>query len=146
MNNLKSIITATAMLILSVLTGCSDQLVSTGELSSNTDSRQSAAIIDKSSVFHTVIRLKPSRSYRFNISNTGFVKINSINAENLSLSPDEDKLVTECQDMAINSTDNDLNLDCKSKGLDLREIEIVNTGSRMIDIDVKLTGTKNSHE
>lgn len=146
MNNLKSIITATAMLILSVLTGCSDQLVSTGELSSNTDSRQSAAIIDKSSVFHTVIRLKPSRSYRFNISNTGFVKINSINAENLSISPDEDKLVTECQDMAINSTDNDLNLDCKSKGLDLREIEIVNTGSRMIDIDVKLTGTKNSHE
>lgn len=146
MNNLKSIITATAMLILSVLTSCSDQLVSTGELSSNTDSRQSAAIIDKSSVFHTVIRLKPSRSYRFNISNTGFVKINSINAENLSLSPDEDKLVTECQDMAINSTDNDLNLDCKSKGLDLREIEIVNTGSRMIDIDVKLTGTKNSHE
>lgn len=146
MNNLKLIITATAMLILSVLTGCSDQLVSTGELSSNTDSRQSAAIIDKSSVFHTVIRLKPSRSYRFNNSNTGFVKINSINAENLSLSPDEDKLVTECQDMAINSTDNDLNLDCKSKGLDLREIEIVNTGSRMIDIDVKLTGTKNSHE
>lgn len=145
MNTLKSIIPATAMLILSVLTGCSDQLVSTGELSSNTD-RQSAAIIDKSSVFHTVIRLKPSRSYRFNISNTGFVKINSINAENLSLSPDEDKLVTECQDMAINSTDNDLNLDCKSKGLDLREIEIVNTGSRMIDIDVKLTGTKNSHE
>ncbi|MBL8006472.1 MAG: hypothetical protein JNJ56_02995 [Ignavibacteria bacterium] len=146
MNTLKSIIPATAMLILSVLTGCSDQLVSTGELSSNTDSRQSSAIIDKSSVFHTVIRLKPSRSYRFNTSNTGFVKINSINAENLSLSPDEDKLVTECQDMAINGTDNDLNLDCKSKGLDLKEIEIVNTGSRMIDIDVKLTGTKNSHE
>ena len=146
MNTLKSIIPATAMLILSVLTGCSDQLVSTGELSSNTDSRQSSAIIDKSSVFHTVIRLKPSRSYRFNTSNTGFVKINSIKADNLSLSPDEDKLVTECQDMAINGTDNDLNLDCKSKGLDLKEIEIVNTGSRMIDIDVKLTGTKNSHE
>ncbi|MBK8552117.1 MAG: hypothetical protein IPL53_14070 [Ignavibacteria bacterium] len=148
MKNLKMLLAALSLTALSFLTGCSDQITSTGESMSgnmeNSGISQAERQIDRP-LFKTQIRLKPFRSYTFNLSNTGLNLFNSVKAERIYSAADDDIFNDPCKDLRIIGSSNEkVELSCNSSSkLDLKEVTVVNTGSSMFDVDVVLTGKIN---
>ena len=140
MKTLKMFQIALVIIALSVLIGCSDQLMSP-EISS-TESKGLETLYPGSvklsgDKFTAEIELKPYGSYTFDYSNTGFVKIVSINAEIVTA-----KLPTfpECKNLIVYSSNSDLKLRCNSSGFSVKEITVENATGETVRISVTLTG------
>lgn len=154
MKNLKMFPTAIVLCVISIFAGCSDQLNSPGDSESfrltGNHGKEVIPTVEESfspdKYFRIQIKLKPHRVYRFNALNTGFDEINSIDVENL-LPEASSEYPTECQDILIygSTTDGDA-LDCHSKGFNLKEVIVENTGSKILDLDVSLEGVKKKYE
>ncbi len=144
MRNLKLLGAALAVVILSFLTGCSDQITSSGENAVNNAAVSEAESQIDRPLFHTEIRLKPNRSYTFNYSNTGLISFNNVKVERINFPSDDDTQNNSCKDIKVYSVQKlkKIELGCSGSNLNLKEIIVLNTGSSMIDIDVVLSGEK----
>lgn len=142
MKTIKILQTGLVIIVLSILIGCSDQLMNP-ELSTNNNSSNSyselstvnSALIS----LETQLDLKPNGSYTFDNSNTKFAKIKSIDAEIITVSL---PAYIDCNNLFIYSKSSalDVLINCKSNGLDLKDITIENTSDEAISLSVKLTG------
>lgn len=146
MKNLKMLLAALSLTVLSFITGCSDQITSSGKqdfaASDNEITLDAGRQIDRP-LFRTQIRLKPFRSYTFNLANTGLNVFNSIKAKRIYFSSDSDVNNDLCKDLRIVGSSNEkVELSCNSSKFDLKEVTVVNTSSSMFDVDVVLTGIK----
>lgn len=148
MKTLNLIKTAVVILVISILIGCSDQITSSGNVETQSNGKKLAVSetgfdLPVKNVYRVEIRLKPYRSYTFNKSNTPFVKFTAFDIVNI-VSPDEDKLISDCQDIKVYSTSvkYDKLLGCHGKGLNLSDITIENTTSQFISLRVELDGVK----
>lgn len=150
MNTLKMLKTVIVVLVLSVLTGCSeinDPVSSSGNTSVNNKPSEVNESVPNSgsavSVFKTIIKLKPHRTYTFGLSNTGFSKFTGIDVENISVDPYADRPVLDCEDLLIyGSLKDDIYIGCHSKEFDFKEITIENLSSGKIELSVSLQGIK----
>ena len=142
MNAIKSFQRALILIVFSLLTGCSDQLMNPEISSSGTNGYESLLTGTGNSAvnrLNTEIDLKPYSSYTFSSKNTDFDRINTISAEIITA-----KLPTllECQGLSIYSisSDADIFLSCKSSGLNLMDITVENTSDQPVRVSVVLTG------
>ena len=150
MKNLKMILSAMAILILSILTGCSDSITSSGgEYVKSSNKGRAPEMQEQISrpLFQTRIRLKPNRSYTFNQSNTGLSSFNSIDVGRIYSNKINSENIDPCGSLVIYGGDKELSktvsaLNCKSVNINVKEITIHNISSAMIDLEVILTGTK----
>ena len=163
MNTIKSFQIALIIFAVSVLAGCSDQFLSP-ELNTSVNSSENSEPSSTGNAhvnrFTQKIRLNIKGSYTFNYWNTQLLNINSINADVTARYFDgksgaiseiqgnsfEERMKIECQDISVtsSSSESDIALNCKSNGLNLKDITIENTSSGIIDVYVILTGVKRS--
>lgn len=132
--------------VLSIIVGCSDQFTNPEFSSADISGKETVNPVTENSAdnrYTAQIKLKPYKSYTFDYSNTGLKEIYAINAENITRNFDSVNR-NKCQDFIIYSKSslNDLNLVCKSSGFNYIDITIENTSSKMIDVNVVLTGLK----
>ncbi|MBL8006473.1 MAG: hypothetical protein JNJ56_03000 [Ignavibacteria bacterium] len=140
MKTLRMLQIAIAALLFAAVMGCSDSPVTTGGQKSEVINRPESSADNKLTLY---VRLKPGRSYEFNSYNTGFFKIIGIDIKNLSVSEESARPQGDCQDLLVYSgTKADQAFDCHSRGFAVRKITVENTGSRMIDLQVTLTGVR----
>ncbi len=146
MKTIKMFQIAAVTLVLSVLVGCGDQFTSpTSGGESNTQSNTQSEDLLSLNSFYAQIRLKPHRSYVFNLANTGFKKITSIDISNGSPDPETDKIFLDCQDIAVyGDSKDDLSINCHSSGFSASTIAIENLSSKIITLDVALSGVRDS--
>ncbi len=139
MKTFKLIQIAVVTLVLSVLVGCSDQFTSpTSGGESISQSEDLLAV----SAFSSQIVLKPYKSYVFDISNTGFRKITSIDI-NAQPDPGSDQMFLDCQNISVRSNPKyDQSLGCHSSGINVKSITVENLSSSFITMDVTLTGVR----
>ena len=150
MSFIKMILPVTVIMVLSIFTGCSDQITSSGETGSSEKGEgvvistveESLPVIQ---TYRTQIRVKPHRSYTFDVMSTGFDRFYSIDVNNLTLKQTEDKLADKCGDILVYS--NNLkkeSMSCHSNGFEVSQITVENTGSTFLDLDVSLRAFKQS--
>ncbi len=152
MKNLKMILPALIIFALSVFTGCSDSITSSGESNFNSTDKAGAKEVEKMTerpLYHGQIRLKPNRSYTFNIENTGLSSFTSSEIKNISPQQLKEDSADPCRSLFIyrggRTTEKKVNsLNCYEEKLDLKEITVQNTGSSFIEADVILFGTRPS--
>lgn len=151
MNNLKMIISVPVILIISIITGCSDNITSPGEIFNSSDKAVTIEVAKQTDrpLFHAQIRLKPDRSYTLNIENTGLSSFTSCDIKNISAQTGAEDTSDPCRSLLIysgsSSADKKVNaLSCHEEKLDLKEITIKNTSTSFIDAEVILFGTKPS--
>jgi hypothetical protein len=144
MSNLKMFHAAIVIMVLSIFVGCSDNITSSGETGSPqkgegvkaSETEESLPVIQS---YRTQIRVKPHRTYKFDEISTGFDRFYSIDINNLSVNINTDKEVTECGDILVYSSQlSKGSLSCHSKGFEVKEITVENTGSSFLDLDVTL--------
>lgn len=146
MNAFKMFQIALVITVLTFMTGCSDQITSSGNpesvspashgvMSASTENR------DKP-VFKTQIRIKPNRSYTFRHDNTGFASINYIKVDLLNEINDSES--GNCSNFQITGKNNfeKSQLSCESKGFNVNEISIQNLTNKFLDLEVTLDGVK----
>lgn len=136
MKALKMIQTAIAVIVISVLAGCSDQLISPTASNDTNNSVEinSAGNQAANNVFHSKIGLKPYQSYSFDYLNTGFFTFNSIWVA--------DKEVKSKLEIFGYLDDEVIVLNEESKGFFVRTISIQNVTSKALEIDVTLSGSR----
>lgn len=149
MKNLKMFQMVFAIIAVSLLVGCSDQLTSPADSEnieySNKTKKEVVPTVESLSAdryLRVQIRLKPNRIYSFNELNTGFAEINAISIDNLSFDLPEDGDINECSNITVYNTSDGYVLNCQSKGFKSKEIILVNTSSSLMDLDVVLAGIK----
>ncbi len=147
MRTLNLALSLLVMFVLSVFTGCSDQLTSPSADGSSTQNPSvNSATKEPSTIdlFRTQIRLKPYRSYKFNSSNTPFVRFNSVDVFIID-DPNLDKYAKDCQDLLVYSgvaNDKKGSFGCHIKGLNESEIVVENTSSGFVDLNIVLSGVR----
>jgi len=137
-----------------ILAGCSDSSnlagINTNDAMTVNQHKKETKIVSTGEAlgkeYKKEIKLAPHGSFTFNESSTGFQKFYSVFAENTSIDPNEDVLATKCQDFIIYSSEYDFFLDCNSSGFNLKDIVIENTSSKVITVNVKLTGAGRSKD
>lgn len=144
---------AFAVLVLSIFIGCSDSDNLTSSGSDNlpvTKSKKGVSELEDNipspvpviPTYRERIRIKPFRSYAFDVSNTGFKKITSVDIEQIS-SSEADANVQSCSDFAIHGdSEQDAFISCHSNGLQYKRIVIENLTSKFVELEVSLTGVK----
>jgi len=150
MSFIKMILPVTVIMVLSIFTGCSDQITSSGETGSSEKGEgvvistveESLPVIQ---TYRTQIRVKPHRSYTFDVMSTGFDRFYSIDISNLTVYPNEDRASDDCREILVYS--NNLkkeSMSCHSKGFEVSQVTVENTGSSFLDLDVSLRAYKQS--
>lgn len=146
MNAIRMFHIALVITVLSVLTGCSDQITSSGNtesVSSASHGVTSASTVHRDKpVFKSQIRLKPNRSYTFRYENSGFATINYIKVDYLN--DITDSQTDKCSSFQITGKNNfeKNQLSCESKGFNANEISILNLTDKFLDLEVTLDGIK----
>lgn len=144
MSNLKMFQAAIVIIVLSILVGCSDNITSSGETGSPkkgegvnaSETEESLPVIQS---YRTQIRVKPHRTYTFDQISTGFDRFYSIDINNLTVSTNTDKEISECGDILVYSSQlSKGSLSCHSKGFEVKEITVENTGSSFLDLNVSM--------
>lgn len=144
MNSLKMFLTAISILVLSILTGCSDQITSSGETGSPkkgegvkvSETEETLPVI-QNYVAH--IRIKPHRTYTFNESSTGYDRFYSIDIINQSAGADKDKEYSDCGGILVYSSQASKGyLSCHSSGFEFKDLTVENTGSSFLDLEVTM--------
>ena len=150
MRFIKMILPAAALIVLSISAGCSDQITSSGETGSSEKGEgvvistveESLPVIQ---TYRAQIRIKPQRAYTFDVMSTGFDRFYSIDINNLSLNPNEDRQADDCRDILVYS--NNLkkeSMSCHSNGFEVSQVTVENTGTAFLDLDVTLRAFKQS--
>ena len=150
MSFIKMIVSVTVIMVLSIFTGCSDQITSSGETGSSEKGEgvvmstveESLPVIQ---TYRTQIRVKPHRAYTFDVISTGFDRFYSIDINNLTVIPNEDKASDVCRDILVYS--NNLkkeSMSCHSKGFEVSQVTVENTGTSFLDLEVTLRAFKQS--
>jgi len=150
MSFIKMILPVSVIMVLSIFKGCSDQITSSGETGSSekgegvviSEVEESLPVIQ---TYRTHIRVKPHRSYTFDVMSTGFDRFYSIDISNVTVNPNEDRASDDCRDILVYS--NNLkkeSMSCHSKGFEVSQITVENTGSSFLDLDVSLRAFKQS--
>ncbi len=148
MKTLKMLQAMFLVTILALLAGCSDQITSSGEAASPEKVKETAALttlppgLPVVPTFRAEVRLKPFRSYTFDVMTTGFDRLYSIDINNVTVDPNDDKNVSECEGIFVYNKKEGLQLDCHSKGFELSEITVENTSSKFLDLVVSIRGIK----
>ena len=137
MKTLKSATAIFIIFVLSILTGCSDQLISPVAQSSGSDQKVNIAEENTKDVlkYQSKISLKPNESYSYSYENTGFYSFSSISVLNCGD-------IKSGLDISGYMDDQAIILDCNSTGFYAWSITIVNTTGEAVDLDVTLTGSK----
>jgi len=137
MKTLKSVTAIAVICVLSVLTGCSDQLIS--PVTQSTGSGHNLNTVEENIKdvlrYQSKISLKPNESYSYSYESTGFYSFNSISVLNCGDFKSGLDISGYMDDQAII-------LDCNSTGFYVWSITIVNTTGEAVDLDVTLTGSK----
>ncbi|MDQ3020963.1 MAG: hypothetical protein M3R36_10385 [Bacteroidota bacterium] len=122
--------------VFTILTGCSEETISPVGISNDSVEVSDPAIQDDIpvNVYHSVIRIKPKKSYTFDFSNTGLYSFNSISVFHPEISRKLFEIVAYMDDEVIL-------LDNNSSGFFVRSITIQNLTSRFIDLTVVLKGS-----
>ena len=150
MSFIKMIVSVTVIMVLSIFAGCSDQITSSGETGSSekgegvviSSAEESLPVIQ---TYRTQIRVKPHRAYTFDVISTGFDRFYSIDINNLTVIPNEDKASDVCRDILVYS--NNLkkeSMSCHSKGFEVSQVTVENTGTSFLDLEVTLRAFKQS--
>ncbi len=150
MSFIKMIVSVTVIMVLSIFTGCSDQITSSGETGSSekgegvviSTSEESLPVIQ---TYRTQIRIKPHRAYTFDVMSTGFDRFYSIDISNITVNPKEDRATDVCRDILVYS--NNLkkeSMSCHSSGFEVSQVTVENTGTSFLDLDVTLRAFKQS--
>lgn len=145
MNNLKIFRAVIVILFLSILSGCSDNITSSGETGSPQNGEGVKAPETKESLpviqtYRTQIRVKPHRSYTFDVNTTGFDRFYSIDI-NSSISANEinETEFSDCRNILVYSSKlSKGSMDCHSSGFEVNEITVENTGSAFLDLNVTM--------
>lgn len=146
MNAIRMFQIALVITVLSLMTGCSDQITSSGNSESVTSASHgvmSASTVNRDKpVFKTQIRIKPNRSYTFRHDNTGFTTLSYIKVEYLNDITDSKS--DKCSNFQITGKNNfeKNQLSCESKGFNANEISILNLTNKFLDLEVTLDGVK----
>ncbi len=144
MNSLKMFLAAISILVLSVITGCSDQITSSGETGSPkkgegvkvSETEESLPVIQN---FTARIRVKPYRTFTFNEFSTGYDRFYSIDINNLSAGADKDKESSDCGSILVYSSQTSKgSLSCHSSGFEVKDLTVENTGSSFLDLEVSM--------
>lgn len=144
MNNLKIFRAVIVILFLSILSGCSDNITSSGETGSPQKGEGVITSVTEESLpviqtYRTQIRVKPHRTYTFDQISTGFDRFYSIDISNLSVNINNDKEFSDCKDILVYSSNlSKASLGCHSSGFDVKEITVENTGSSFLDLNVTM--------
>lgn len=131
MNNFKQITAALLMMILSIITGCSDEYLS--PLSSSGTNKTFTSDEVPSTHFETVRELKAGETILFHKNNTGLTTIEAISIEQC------DKLM---QQLEVTGYTGDMGyvLGCDLKGFAVRTVMIRNISNRDVSINIHLYG------
>ena len=137
MKTLKSATAIVTICILSILTGCSDQLITPVTQSTVSDLKLNTAEENIKDLlrYKSKISLKPNESYSYSYENTGFYSFKSISILNCGDFKSGLDISGYMDDQAII-------LNCNSSGFYVWSITIVNTTGEAVDLDVTLTGSK----
>ena len=145
MNSLKIIRIALIIAVLSIVTGCSDQITSSGDRESfNKDKGTDAQSIERGlpviPTYKFQIILKGHSKFDLDKLSTGLDKLYSIDITKTSA--DGDKLISDCNEILIYNIYADMFLDCHSHGFDFSSLTIENTGSSYKTLDILVRGIK----
>ncbi|HMS33872.1 MAG TPA: hypothetical protein PKC91_07285 [Ignavibacteria bacterium] len=144
MSSLKMFRAAIVIMVFSILVGCSDNITSSGETGSPQKGEGVISSVTEESLpviqtYRTQIRVKPHRAYKFDEISTGFDRFYSIDINNLTVNTDTDKEISECGDILVYSSQlSKGSLSCHSKGFEVKEITVENTGSSFLDLNVTM--------
>ncbi|MEO8664763.1 MAG: hypothetical protein ABI462_04635 [Ignavibacteria bacterium] len=146
MKNLKSLAVLITMLVLSVFTACSDQLTSSGEISSMKQDGKKPAVEEgipiEKPVHRIRIRLEAKSTFKIKASQQGYINFTSIDI-NFVQNQNADKIPFDCSSIfTFGSNRVDFPLSCHSKGFDANEITIQNQSSATLTLDIVLQGSK----
>ncbi len=138
MKTVKSVLAVFIFSIISVIAGCSDQVVST-DSSAGGQSKMFAESMQERRLYAT-IKIKPGRSYQFNKTNTGYSRFIGIDVVNRNSDPLIDGIQPECEGILIHTDNNsnDYQIDCHGRGFISKTITIENTSTHMLDLNVTL--------
>lgn len=142
MKTIKMLQTGLMIAVLTILIGCSDQFMNPDLSSKNNLSDGSGKSNTENSATNsltTILDLKPNSSFTFDNTNTDFKKINSINAEIITVRL---PAYQDCNNLIFYSkkSNSDIEINCISKGLNLEDLTIENTGDDVIKVSLILTG------
>lgn len=144
MNNLKIFRAVIVILFLSILSGCSDNITSSGETGSPQNGEGVKAPETEESLpviqtYRTQIRVKPHRSYTFDINSTGFDRFYSIDISNVYGNVINETEFSDCGNILVYSSKlSKGSMDCHSSGFEVNEITVENTGSSFLDLNVTM--------
>lgn len=135
---------------ISILAGCSDNITSSGESNLNSTDKTVITEVERQTdrpLYHSQIRLKPNRSYTFNLANTGLNRITSSDIKSISHKAETEESADPCRSLLVYTNGKNIEkrinaLSCHEVKLDIEEITVQNTSSSMIDVDVVLLGTR----
>lgn len=140
MKKIKSTITAVMFMVLAIMTGCSDQIVSPFSQSTGPEAVSNAPGIKKNpDVFYSKITLKPRQVYTYSTSNTIFSSFNSISVLNCGDTKSSIEILGYINDVVMV-------LGCNTKGFIANSITVQNKTQKSIELDVFLTGVQNLSE
>ncbi|MBK8552120.1 MAG: hypothetical protein IPL53_14085 [Ignavibacteria bacterium] len=140
MLKIKSTITAVMVMLLSIMTGCSDQIVSPFSQSTGPDAVSNAPGIKKNpDVFYSKITLKPRQAFTYSHKNTVFSSFNSISILNCGDAKSSVEILGYLNDVVMV-------LGCNSKGFIANSITIENKTQNSVELDVFLTGVQSLSE
>jgi len=142
----KTFLTLIAVTFLSFLTGCSDQITSSGDASlKNTEIMQPSLEAGnplQQPVHRIQLTLRAHRTYKFVATQIGFINFTSVDI-NISNYPDADNLTADCRNIFVYGSNGvEFPLSCHSSGFDAKEIVIENLSSKTVTLDVLLKGTR----
>lgn len=154
MKTLKTIIGIAMFALIAILTGCSDQLISTNDYGSTGEGHKNSPrypVVEEigknvptNFVFRTQIRLKPNKSYMFDAGNTPFSKFTDYDVD-IVVDQDVDRLSLDCKDLRITSNiqkDKQIILGCHEKNVSCTDLTIQNLSSNFVDLNVVITGVR----
>lgn len=140
MKKIKSTVIAVMFMVLTIMTGCSDQIVSPFSQSTGPDAVSNASDIKKNpDVFYSKITLKPRQAHTYSTKNTIFSSFNSISVLNCGDTKSSVEILGYTNDAVMI-------LGCNSKGFIANSITIENKTQNSVELDVFLTGVSNLTE
>lgn len=135
MKTIKALQITLAILVLTVLVGCRDEIVSSPPQGPDNKKELNAEQISSNNIFQAQIKIQPGQVETFNHLNTGFYTFNSISILNC---PEKRNIL----EITGSMDDELLLLECSSKGFSAKSIFIRNKSSNTIEVNLILRGSK----
>lgn len=146
MKKVNQIAAVMVLLIITALTGCSDEITSAGDLTSRGKGKPVVEPVDRNlsySDFRTSIKIEPQTSYTFNASNTPYTKLTSVDIDRV-YEYNNDELLPECENLVVyaSTLGKKYSIGCQASNINSEQITIENTSPETVQLKVVLTGVK----